>query len=160
MQDLMDSAIALDAGEHTIWQINRGLLSPLYLPNPEKLLSLPPGERRWQVFDFDLGPQKTANYTVTFGVRAWILALMGIEFAEEGPSYKALLYDAKKKRTLSTTRELSWNMVGSAKNPAWLSTPAELEPNSPLFLRITNLVSQQNTGQVVLYTHLQLEGAL
>lgn len=151
MNDVMEQALELDSGQHAIWQVNRGLLSPLYLPDPQTLLSLPAGKPNWQVFELALAPQQTANLTVTFGRRAWILALMGSYSQAAG--YKAILYDAQRKRAYSTTREQGANLVGTARNPAWLPTPAELEPNTPLFIRVTNLALVAATGELVLYNH-------
>ena len=155
MNDLMDQALALNAGDHPVWQVNHGLLSPLFLPNPEKLLALPPGDRLWRVFDLALGAQQSQNLTVTFGQRAWILALMGS--FDQNAGFRAILFDAARKRAFGTTRELSINLVGTARNPAWLPTPAELDPNTPLFVRVTNLAAVAGTGQLVLYSHLESE---
>src|SRR5271169_3138526 len=104
MQDLMDAAIQLNAGDHLIWQTNRGLLSALYLPDPKKLLNLPPGMPRWHQFALNIGPQQTVNLTVNIGRRTWLLALMGT-FSEDA-GYKANFWDALKKRNiLGDTRE-------------------------------------------------------
>ena len=157
MPDLAQQALALDSGEHEIWQVNRGLLSPLYLPDPQTLLTLPDGDPQWQVFDFSLGPQKTQNLTVQFGRRAWILALMGS--FDQAAGYKAILYDAQKKASFATTREYFANLVGTARNPAWMPTPVELNPNTPLFIRVTNLATVTGTGELVVYAHLEAEDA-
>lgn len=147
--DLQQLSLAIESGDHEIFQVNRGLLSPLYLPDPYVLLNLPKGNNQWQVFDFTLGANKTTNLTVQFGRRAWILAFMGSFNQDAG--YKAILYDAAHKQGLSTTRELVFNLVGSASNPAWMPTPVELEPNTPLFIRVTNLAQAQGAGQLVVY---------
>lgn len=151
--DIMEQALETDSGDRQIWQVNRGLLSPLYLPEAEELLSLPDGVRQWQVYELSLNPQQTVNLTVVFGRRAWLLALMGSYSQAAG--YKALLYDAKRKLPFATTRELGLNLVGTARNPAWFPQPLELNPNSPLFLRVTNLATVAATGEIVLYYHLE-----
>jgi len=152
MKDLMDAAIELDSGEHMIWQVNRGLLSPLYLPDPAKLLNLPPGDRRWQVFELALAAQQTQNLTVTFGRRTWLLALMGS--FNQSAGFKATFTDARKRRNIfATTRELFYNLVGTASNPAWLTTPYKMEANTPLFIRVTNVAAVAGTGELVIYCH-------
>lgn len=151
--DLQEAALTADQGARKIWQVNRGLLSPLYLPEPEKLLTLPPGVPQWQVYELNLGSQKTVNLTVSFGRRAWLLALIGSYSQAAG--FKATLYDARKKQALSTTRLNSANLVGTAQNPAWFPRPIELAPNSPLFLRVTNLATAAATGEIVIYYHLE-----
>jgi hypothetical protein len=157
MIDIMDQAIELDSGEHLLWQVNRGLLSPLYLPDPEKLLTLPPGEPRWQVYELAIPAQQTQNITVNFGRRSWILALLG-SFSEEA-GYKATFTDGKTRRNIfGTTRELFYNLVGTASNPAWLDTPYEMQPNSPLFIRVTNVATTAGTGELVLFSHMEAGG--
>ena len=101
MIDLMDQAIELDSGDHLIWQTNRGLLSPLYLPDPEKLLTLPPGAPRWQAYQLTLPPQNTQNLTVNFGRRSWILAIMGSFDQDAG--FSVTFFDSRKKRNISAT---------------------------------------------------------
>jgi hypothetical protein len=152
MQDLMDAALALDSGQHLIWQIDRGLLSPLYLPEPQKLLTLPPGNPRWRVFELNIGPQQTQNITVNFGRRSWILAITGSFLNEAG--FKATFMDAWRKRNIfGNTREYIANLVGTGSKPAWLVTPYEMEPNTPLFGRITNLATATATGEIAIYCH-------
>jgi hypothetical protein len=150
----MDEAIGLDSGDHFIWQTNRGLLSALFLPDPEKLLTLPPGDPRWQVYELDIAAQSTQNITCNFGRRSWILAVMGSYSEDAG--FMATFFDAMKRRNIfGTTRELSFNLVGTPQSPAWLPTPYEMDPNSPLFIRVTNLAAVEATGELVIYSHME-----
>jgi hypothetical protein len=152
----MDEAIGLDSGDHLIWQTNRGLLSPLYLPDPEKLLTLPPGTPQWRVYELNLGPNETQNITVNFGRRSWILALTGSFNQEE--AFKANFFDATRKRAIfGNARELAQNLVGTAKSPAWLVTPYEIPPNGPLFIRVVNASADPLIGELVIYTHMEAE---
>ena len=152
--DFMDQAIELDSGQHLIWQTNRGLLSALFLPEPEKLLNLPPGEPRWQVYEFSLQSQETQNITCNFGRRSWILAILGSYSQDAG--FKATFWDAlAKKNIFGTSRELSGNLVGTPTSPAWLPPPYELEANAPLFIRVTNLATAAATGELVIFSHME-----
>ena len=154
--DLMTAAIEKDSGDHLIWQVNRGLLSPLYLPEPRRLLTLPPGMPRWQVYELDLAPQETQNITVVFGFRTWILALIGSY--NQAAGFKANFFDATKKRNIfGNTRELNVNVVGTASNPAWLPVPYEMAANSPLFIRVTNVATVEALGELVVYSHMEGE---
>ena len=154
MFDLMDEAIKLDSGDHLIWQTNRGLLSPLYLPDPEKLLTLPTGVPRWQTYQLTLPPQQTQNLTVNFGRRSWMLAIMGNFDQDAG--FSATFFDSRKKRNIfGNTREFFENLVGTGQNPAWLTTPYMLEANSPLFIRVTNIATVAGSGQLVIYSHME-----
>ena len=151
--DVQEQSAFAPIESRQLWQINRGIFSPLYFPEPSILLTLPPGRPQWRVFDFSLGAQKTTNLTISFGQRAWILALIGS--FNQAAGAKALLYDAKKKRAYSTTRELLSNLVGTAKNPGWLPVPVPLDPNTPLYCRVTNLATVTGVGEIVVYAHVE-----
>jgi hypothetical protein len=155
MRDIVEDALTLDSGEHKIWQVNRGLLSPLYLPEPSVLLNLPPGRPRWHQFSFTLQAQQTQNLTVVFGPRAWVLAI--IKGHGAGLPFFVSLYDAGHKRSLQTGRETANNIGGLPSTPAWLSTPWELAPNAPLFCRVTNGLKSVLSSSLILYSHLEGE---
>ena len=45
--------------------------------------------------------------------------------------------------------------MGTAQSPAWVTTPYELDANSPLFIRVTNLATVAGSGQLVIYSHME-----
>jgi hypothetical protein len=132
-----------------LWLTHRKLASPGYVPGPQARQALAGKLPYWYVFDFNLAARQTTELRAVTSKNFYLLAVLGNPAPQT--TFRAQIFDAKRKKRFSDRGMNDANLVGIAALPFLLREPYQFAPLSPILVRVQNVSNAANAGQIVLY---------
>lgn len=109
----------------------------------------------WRVVNWALSGQETQEYRVSSGFDFSLASIAGD--SSQAAGFKANIYDAGRKRVILDVPASSFNLAGAGGRPMILHRIYAIPAYSAILIRIQNLATAGNSGQLVLFGYGERE---